>query len=44
MLQYMPSLFNRDGNPSFSGYLIKTMFFGVAFYGITTLTRQLSQI
>lgn len=44
MLKYMPSLFNRDGNPSFSGYLIKTLFFGVAFYAITTLTRQLSQI
>tara|TARA_B100000925_G_C21749495_1_gene362846 strand:- start:126 stop:635 length:510 start_codon:yes stop_codon:yes gene_type:complete len=40
----LPSLFTRDGNPSFSGYLFKTVVFGVVFYGITKLTKQISEI
>ena len=40
----LPSLFSRDGNPNFSGYLFKTMTFGVIFYGITKLTKQISEI
>ena len=27
----LPSLFTRDGNPSFSGYLFKTVVFGYIF-------------
>ena len=40
----LPSLFTRDGNPSFSGYLFKTVVFGTVFYGITKLTKQISEI
>tara|TARA_B110001454_G_C12647197_1_gene403822 strand:- start:121 stop:753 length:633 start_codon:yes stop_codon:yes gene_type:complete len=44
LIKYMPSLFSRDGNPTFSGFFIKTLFFGVSFYAITRLTKQLSEI
>ena len=37
----LPSLFSRDGNPSFSGYLFKTAAFGAVFYGLTKLTKQI---
>ena len=40
----IPSLFSRDGNPSFSGYLFKTVVFGSVFYGLTKLTKQISEI
>ena len=40
----LPSLFTRDGNPSFSGYLFKTVVFGIVFYGITKFTKQISEI
>uniref|UniRef100_A0A6C0K9U7 Uncharacterized protein n=1 Tax=viral metagenome TaxID=1070528 RepID=A0A6C0K9U7_9ZZZZ len=40
----IPSLFSRDGNPSFSGYLFKTAAFGAVFYGLTKLTKQISEI
>ena len=40
----LPSLFTRDVNPSFSGYLFKTVVFGIVFYGITKFTKQISEI
>ena len=40
----LPSLFTRDGNPSFSGYLFKTVVFGIVFYGITKFTKKISEI
>ena len=33
--RYLPTLFSRDGNPLFSGYLLKTVIFGLVFYGVT---------
>ena len=44
MVKSLPSLFSRDGNPSFSGYLFKTVVFGISFYIITQATKQLSEI
>ena len=44
MAKYAPSLFSRDGLPNFSGYLFKTLIFGISFYGITQISKQLSQI
>lgn len=44
MSKYAPSLFARDGNPLFSGYVVKTLLFGISFYGITKLSKQLSEI
>jgi len=44
LVKYAPSLFSRDGNPTFSGYFVKTLMFGVTFYVITKITNQLSEI
>jgi len=44
MIKFVPSLFNNDGNPSLSGYFLKTVLFGLSFYSITKLTRYLSNI
>ena len=44
MTKHAPSLFSRDGNPSFSGYFVKTLIFGVTFYGITKITNELSRV
>ena len=44
LTKYAPSLFSRDGNPKFSGYFVKTLMFGVSFYAITKITKQLSEI
>jgi hypothetical protein len=42
--KYAPSLFSRDGNPAFSGYFVKTLMFGITYYIITKITKQLSEI
>ena len=44
LTKYAPSLFLRDGNPAFSGYFVKTLMFGVTYYIITKITKQLSEI
>tara|TARA_Y100000022_G_C13244117_1_gene373904 strand:+ start:1375 stop:1950 length:576 start_codon:yes stop_codon:yes gene_type:complete len=44
LTKHAPSLFSRDGNPSFSGYFVKTLIFGVTFYGITKITNELSRV
>ena len=44
MTKHAPSLFSRDGNPSFSGYFVKTLIFGITFYGITKITNELSRV
>ena len=44
LTKYAPSLFLRDGNPAFSGYFVKTLMFGVTYYIITKVTKQLSEI
>jgi|TARA_B110000971_G_C20019566_1_gene505635 hypothetical protein len=44
LTKYVPSLFLRDGNPSFSGYFVKTIIFGITYYIITKATKQLSEI
>ena len=37
-----PSLFNKDGFHTLSGYLVQTVLFGVAFYGLNSLSNHLS--
>ena len=44
MIKYVPSLFTRDGNYNISGYLIKTVMFGISVYGLSKLTKTLSDI
>ena len=44
LTKHAPSLFLRDGNPSFSGYFVKTIIFGVTYYIITKAIKHLSEI
>ncbi len=36
-LKYIPSLFNKDGNPNLGGYLFQSVLFGGTYYGVTRL-------
>ena len=40
----LPSLFTKDENPTFGGYLLKTALFGGTFYGIIKATKYLSEM
>ena len=40
----LPSLFTKDQNPTFGGYLLKTVLFGGTFYGIIKATKYLSEM
>ena len=44
MKRLLPSLFSKDNNPTFGGYLLKTAMFGGSFYGIMKLTKYLSEM
>ena len=39
VLSFLPSLFNKDGNPNLSGYIFNSIMFGVAYM---SLTRSIS--
>ena len=43
-VKYAPSLFNKDGNQNFSGYVISTLMFGLAYYVIVKFTNYLTEI
>ena len=34
----------RDGNYNISGYMLKTLMFGISVYGLSKLTKTLSDI
>lgn len=42
--KFLPSLFTKDENPTFGGYLLKTALFGGTFYGIIKATKYLSEM
>ena len=44
MSVFLPSLFLKDGNHTFSGYIVKTSMFGLSFYFIMKLTKYLSEV
>jgi len=44
MQRMIPSLFTKDENPTFGGYLLKTFLFGGTFYGIIKATKYLSEM
>lgn len=44
LLQYLPFIFKRDGNLSFSGYLTKSFIFGGLLYLLLKLSKQLSEL
>lgn len=43
-VKYAPSLFNKDGNQNFSGYVITTILFGLAYYLIVKCSNYLTEI
>ena len=44
VLAILPSLFNKDGNPNLTGYIINSMFFGIAYYIIPKTLVHLQNI
>ena len=44
LLKYLPSIFTKDHELKFTGYLFKTLTFGILFYGSIYFTRYLSEL
>ena len=44
VLAILPSLFNKDGNPNLTGYVINSVFFGLAYYIISKSLVHLQNI
>jgi hypothetical protein len=43
-LTILPSLFNKDGNPNLSGYILNSLFFGIIYYVISKSLNQLQNL
>ena len=43
-LSLLPSLYNKDGNPNLTGYILNSTFFGVAYYVISKSLNHLQQL
>jgi len=41
-IRNFPSLFNKDGFHTLSGYMVQTVMFGIGFYGLNSLSNHLS--
>ena len=39
---YLPSLFNKDGNPNLSGYLFNSVIFGLLYFSFTYILKYIS--
>ena len=44
VLAILPSLFNKDGNPNLTGYIINSVFFGLAYYIISKTLVHLQNV
>lgn len=44
ILLLIPSLFNSDGNPNLTGYILNSLFFGILYYVISKIMSHLQQI
>ena len=44
MVKYIPSAFSKDGNSNLSGYIIKTIMYGLFFYSLSKTTKFISEI
>ena len=44
VLTLLPSLFNKDGNPNLTGYIINSLVFGIIYYVISKLLTQLQKL
>jgi hypothetical protein len=43
-LTILPSLFNKDGNPNLTGYIINSLFFGIIYYVISKSMTHLQNL
>ena len=43
-LTILPSLYNLDGNPNLTGYILNSLFFGVSYYVISKSLQQLQNM
>ena len=43
-LTILPSLYNVDGNPNLTGYILNSLFFGISYYVISKSLQQLQNI
>lgn len=39
---YLPSLFNKDGNPNLSGYIFNSVVFGILYFSFTHILNYIS--
>jgi len=44
VLAMLPSLFNKDGNPNLTGYIVNSLFFGISYYVISRVLTHLQHI
>lgn len=44
ILTILPSLFNNDGNPNLTGYIINSMIFGISYYIIHRVLNSLQYV
>jgi hypothetical protein len=40
----LSSLFNKDGTDNFNSYILKSTLFGIMFYGVSKVTKYISEI
>ena len=43
-LSILPSLYNTDGNPNLTGYILNSLFFGVSYYVISKSLNHLQHV
>ncbi|MDC1320991.1 hypothetical protein N8261_03430 [Flavobacteriaceae bacterium] len=43
-LSLLPSLYNKDGNPNLTGYILNSLFFGVSYYVISKSLNHLQHV
>ena len=43
-IEYFPQLFHRDGNPTLGGIFLKSILFGMLYYGLNKATIYLSEL
>jgi hypothetical protein len=43
-LSLLPSLYNKDGNPNLTGYILNSSFFGISYYVISKSLHHLQQL
>ena len=44
VLAMLPSLFNKDGNPNLTGYIVNSLFLGISYYVISRVLTHLQHI